>query len=171
MLRLQVDLNTSTFFGFLYATSRSRAEHTIGDMGQLTISEVAGRVGLRASAIRYYEQVGILAPARRVSGQRRYDGAVVQRLAVMRRAQEVGFTLEEIRELFGGSGKGTPVSTQWKNIARRKLVELDAQIERIRTMKGLLQNLQTQCVCETIEQCGAGILAHGFHSSLARRKS
>ena len=69
-------------------------------MTQLSISEVARQVGLRPSAIRYYEQMRILSPARRVSGQRRYDVAVVYQLAVLRRAQEVGFTLDEIRKLF-----------------------------------------------------------------------
>ena len=127
-------------------------------MAQLSISEVARQAGLRASAIRYYEQIGILAPARRVSGQRRYEMAAVHRLAVVRRAQEAGFSLTEIRRLFFGFQPSLPVSERWKSLAARKLVELDEQIEKIRLMKELLQRIQSRCGCETIEQCGAAIL-------------
>ncbi|MGP0073035.1 MAG: MerR family transcriptional regulator [Bryobacteraceae bacterium] len=127
-------------------------------MAQFSISEVGRRVGLRTSAIRYYEQIGILEPVRRVSGQRRYDDAVLYRLAVVRRAQEAGFTLDEIRRLFVGFPRSTPVSARWKSIAERKLVELDARIEQIQSMRKLLNKLLARCTCETVERCGAGIL-------------
>jgi MerR family transcriptional regulator, redox-sensitive transcriptional activator SoxR len=119
---------------------------------------VARQVGLRASAIRYYEDVGILARARRVSGQRRYDETVLFRLAVVRRAQEAGFTLDEIRRLFFGFSQSTPVSERWKKIAERKMVELDARIEQIQSMRMLLKKLLSCCECETVEKCGEGIL-------------
>ncbi len=127
-------------------------------MAQWSISKIAREVGLRASAIRYYEQIGILEPARRVSGQRRYDETVLYRLAVVRRAQEAGFTLDEIRQLFFGFLPSTPISERWKKIAERKMLELDARIRQIQSMQGLLKKLQTCCECETVERCGAGIL-------------
>jgi MerR family redox-sensitive transcriptional activator SoxR len=127
-------------------------------MPPLSISAVARQVGLRTSAIRYYEQIGILAPARRVSGQRRYDETVLYRLAVVQRAQDAGFTLDEIRRLFFGFSPATPVSERWKRIAERKLVELDAKIAKIQSMRKLLEKLQSCCECETVERCGAGIL-------------
>jgi MerR family transcriptional regulator, redox-sensitive transcriptional activator SoxR len=127
----------------------------------LSISEVGRKVGLRASAIRYYEQIGILARTRRVSGQRRYDETVLYRLAVVRRAQEAGFTLDEIRQLFFGFAQSTPVSQRWKQIAERKMVELDARMEQIQSMRKLLKKLQSCCECETVERCGAGILRSG----------
>ncbi len=136
-------------------------------MAYLTISQAARQVGLRASAIRYYEEVGILAPAPRAGGQRRYDSAVVHRLAVVRRAQEVGFTLAEIRELFCGFPRSMPVSARWKAMANRKLVELEAKIDQMRSMQELLQNLQNRCACHTVEQCGAGILQRGFRERVA----
>ncbi len=128
-------------------------------MPQLSISEVARQVGLRTSAIRYYEDIGILERARRVSGQRRYDETVLYRLAVVRRAQEAGFTLDEIRQLFFGFVPSTPIFQRWKKIAERKIVELDARIEQIQSMRTLLKQLQSCCECETVERCGAGILA------------
>jgi len=136
-------------------------------MALLSISEVARQVGLRASAIRYYEQMGILTPARRVSGQRRYDTSVLYRLAVVRRAQEAGFSLDEIRRLFFGFGKSTPISARWRKTAESKIAELDARIAQIRTMKDLLLKLQDCCQCETVEQCGAGILRSGFGEARA----
>ncbi len=133
----------------------------------MTISEVGRKVGLRTSAIRYYEQIGILARAPRVSGQRRYDETVLYRLAVVRRAQEAGFTLDEIRQLFFGFSASTPVSQRWKKIAERKMVELDARLDQIQSMRQLLKKLQACCECETVERCGAGILKSG----LAARRS
>jgi len=127
-------------------------------MTQWSISEIGRKVGLRASAIRYYEQIGILERARRVSGQRRYDETVLFRLSVVRRAQEAGFTLDEIRQLFFGFSPSTPVSERWKRIAERKMVELDARIEQIRSMRKVLKKLESCCECETVERCGARIL-------------
>ena len=76
-------------------------------MSQLTISQVARQVGLNPSAIRYYEHLGILPRAFRVSGQRRYDRSVLYRLAVVQRAREAGFALDEIKALFFGFAEGT----------------------------------------------------------------
>ena len=63
---------------------------------ELTIGEVARRAGIRTSAIRYYESVGLLPAPPRMSGRRRYDPSIVQRLAVLHLAQEAGFTMAEI---------------------------------------------------------------------------
>src|ERR1700732_2577493 len=93
-------------------------------MRPLTITQVAKQFGLRPSALRYYEQIGILLPANRVSGRRRYDGAALRRLAVIQRARQLGFSLDEIRELFGGFRPGTPASQRWQELSQRKLAEL-----------------------------------------------
>jgi len=71
-------------------------------MAQLTISQVAQEIRLRPSAIRYYENIGLLPQAERLSGQRRYDPTVLYRLAIIQRARQLGFTLSEIRHLFFG---------------------------------------------------------------------
>lgn len=127
-------------------------------MVHLTISEVARQVGLRPSAIRYYEQIKVLPSAPRISGQRKYDLHAVYQLTVLRRAQEVGFTLAEISQLFSGFQRSTPVSARWRNLAERKQIELDAQLARIHSMKDVLNRLQTRCECETVSECGAKIL-------------
>jgi DNA-binding transcriptional MerR regulator len=86
---------------------------------QLTISEVARQVGLQPSAIRYYEKIGLLPPAHRMSGQRRYDTTVLYRLAVIQRARQSGFTLDEIRRLFFGFRGGTRASERWEQLSQK----------------------------------------------------
>jgi MerR family redox-sensitive transcriptional activator SoxR len=122
----------------------------------MSISEVARQVGIRASAIRYYEQIGILQPAQRVSGQRRYDRTALYRLAIVQRARQTGFSLDEIRKLFFGFRDRTPVSERWRKLSGKKLLELDARIEEIRSMKNLLVQIQ-KCRCDAIDQCGKGM--------------
>jgi MerR family redox-sensitive transcriptional activator SoxR len=130
-------------------------------MPQLTISEVARQVGLQPSAIRYYERIGILPPAQRISGQRRYDTTVFYRLAVIQWARQVGFTLEEIRQLFFGFRNVTRASERWQKLSRRKLVELDVLMDGIKTVRRLLKKMMQNCRCDTLEQCGKGIFRSG----------
>jgi MerR family redox-sensitive transcriptional activator SoxR len=133
-------------------------------MALLSISEVARQVGLKPSAIRYYEQIGILLPAQRMSGQRRYDTTVLHRLAVIQRARQTGFTLDEIRELFFGFREAAPASQRWQKLSRRKLAELEALTAQIKTMQRLLQRMMDCCRCDTLDQCGKGILRKGLAS-------
>ena len=127
----------------------------------MTISEVARQVGLRPSAIRYYEQLGILPSAERRGGQRRYDTSVLYRLAVIQRARQAGFSLDEIRALFFGFRDGTRAETRWSRLADRKLSELQALVEQIESMQNLLHRLKENCHCETLEVCGKAILDRG----------
>jgi MerR family transcriptional regulator, redox-sensitive transcriptional activator SoxR len=131
-------------------------------MPQLTVSEVARQVGLQPSAIRYYERIGVLLPAQRISGQRRYDNTVLHRLAVIQRARQTGFTLDEIRQLFFGFRDDTPASKRWRQLSRRKLAELESQLERIKTMQHLLRRMMQRCRCDTLDECGRGIFHKTF---------
>ena len=131
-------------------------------MSQLTISEVALAAALRPSAIRYYESIGILQPAQRVGGKRRYDRTAVYRLALVRRAQETGFSLDEIRKLFFGFRKSTPISERWRKLTERKLAELGEMEKQIQHMQAVLRKLRRCCSCESIDQCGSGIFESGF---------
>jgi len=127
-------------------------------MPQLTISEVAQQVGLQASAIRYYERIGLLPTAPRVSGQRRYDTSALYRLAIIQWARRLGFTLDEIRRLFFGFRNVTRASERWQTLSRKKLAELDGLMDRIKTVRRLLKKMMRNCSCETLDQCGKGIL-------------
>ena len=125
-------------------------------MPRMQISEVGRQAGVRASTIRYYEQIRILEPPARQSGQRRYDRSVLYRLALIQRAQQTGFTLQEIRKLFFGFAPGTPISARWRKLSEKKLEELEALIDQIKAMQDLLLQIQN-CRCEAVEQCGKAI--------------
>src|SRR5579859_4085358 len=135
-------------------------------MPLLRISEVVQQVGLQASAIRYYEQIGLLPPALRISGQRRYDTTALYQLAIIQRAKQLGFTLEEIRQLFFGFRNVTRASERWQKLSQRKLAELDVLMDGIRTMRGLLKKMVQDCRCDTLDQCGKGIFQSKYGNLL-----
>ncbi len=117
----------------------------------LSIGEVAERTGLRASALRYYEEAGLIRPAARVSGRRHYDPAVLDRLRVVACAQEAGFSIAEVRELLGGTDEPP---ARWRALAERKLVEVDAVIEKAQATRRLLEE-SLRCNCVALEDCAA----------------
>jgi len=121
-------------------------------MTELSISEVARQAGIRASAIRYYESVGLLPPPRRVNGQRRYHADILRRLAFIQAAQAVGFSVAEMQTLLYELGGDVPLSTRWQSLAQRKLAEVDALILRAQSVKRMLLN-GVHCGCPDIEQC------------------
>src|ERR1700689_5253695 len=130
-------------------------------MPQLYISEVARQVGLRPSAIRYYEQIGLLPPAQRMGKQRRYDTTALYRLAIIQRARQLGFTLDEIRQLFFGFGNVTRASERWRKLSKQKLVELGNLMDGIKAARRLLKKMTGICRCETLDQCGKAIFQSG----------
>jgi MerR family transcriptional regulator, redox-sensitive transcriptional activator SoxR len=131
-----------------------------GVADDLSISDVAHVSGLRTSAIRYYEQIGILPRATRKNGQRRYDNSALFRLAVVHRARETGFTLEEIRQLFFGFPPGTPPPKRWHQLSQRKIAELRNRMKRLKLMEMLLKRVES-CRCDALDECGGKILRQG----------
>ena len=123
----------------------------------LAISEVARVFGLRTSAIRYYEQIGILPPPLRKNGQRCYDKNVLYRLAVVQRGREMGFTLDEIRELFFGFEPGTSPPKRWHQLSKRKIAELRNRMSRLKMMETLLKRME-KCHCAALQECGEKLL-------------
>jgi MerR family redox-sensitive transcriptional activator SoxR len=116
----------------------------------LRIGEVAEQAGIRTSQIRYYEEIGLLEPPERMSGQRRYDAAVLRRLAVIDVAQRAGLALDDIRELINHGND--PVSDRLREVAERRLPEIDALIERAQRVRTWLQ-AAGDCGCQTIDEC------------------
>jgi MerR family transcriptional regulator, redox-sensitive transcriptional activator SoxR len=116
----------------------------------LGIGELARRVRLRPSALRYYESIGLLPPAERVGGRRVYPTGTVRRVALIRMAQQAGFTLAEIRELLDGGPRGA--TRQWRALAERKLPELDRLIETIQALRAAVAGC-LECGCLSFETC------------------
>ena len=123
---------------------------------ELTIGVVARRTGLRPSAIRYYESVGLLAAPPRVGDRRRYDSRVLRQLAVIGVAQQAGFTIAEIKTLLHGFDAETSAAARWRALAERKLPEIDALIARAHEMKRLIE-ASLHCGCLTLEECALSL--------------
>ena len=118
----------------------------------LSIGEVATRAGVRTSALRYYESIGLLPAPKRVNGRRCYEESILQRLALVQLAQQAGFTMSEIGEFLHGFTADTPPAERWQAMAHKKLAELEAVITRAQQMKRLLEH-GLRCDCLRLEEC------------------
>jgi len=118
----------------------------------MKIGELAGRSGLNASAIRYYERRGLLPAPHRAGGQRRYAADALDRVLLIHFASEMGFTLSEIKVFLNGLRDDAPVGPRWKKLAYRKIQEVDQSIRRSRRLKSLLEHL-LHCRCISLQVC------------------
>jgi MerR family redox-sensitive transcriptional activator SoxR len=122
------------------------------DDATLTIGQLAARFELNASAIRYYERVGVLPAPARTSGQRRYGTEAVRRLEVLEVAKRAGFTLDEAKLLLQGADAGSPAFASLRELATRKLPEVEALITRAQEMREWLL-VATDCECTSLDVC------------------
>jgi DNA-binding transcriptional MerR regulator len=118
----------------------------------LTIGAVAAMTGRSTSAIRYYEQIGLLPEPVRVGGRRRYDQAAVRTLAVIETGQRAGLALDEIKVLLAASPGDPAAVERLREVASRKLPEVVALIERSELVRGWLE-LAARCECPDLGQC------------------
>jgi DNA-binding transcriptional MerR regulator len=125
----------------------------------LTIGELARRTGVATSALRYWEQFGLLPAPARVSGQRRYPQSAVETVGVIVFLRDVGFTLRELGTLVGGTS-GSSALEGWRELARRKLTELDERIAHAQAARHVLAHA-VDCPHENILECStfAGVVA------------
>jgi MerR family transcriptional regulator, redox-sensitive transcriptional activator SoxR len=114
----------------------------------MSIGETARQAGLRASTLRYYESIGLLPEAARISGRRHYDESVLQRLEVIRTGQRAGFTLDELRLLFDDM----LVGAGWHELVQRKLHDLNALLNNVQRMKRLLEDIM-ECDDTALAEC------------------
>lgn len=99
---------------------------------QLKIGEVSKRSGIGIEALRFYEKSGLLdRPGRTFSGYRLYDEGVLERLAFIKQAQVLGFTLDEIKEIIAHKQKGVSPCAEVREIVRTRLKELDERIKQM----------------------------------------
>jgi len=105
----------------------------------LRIGEVAEATGISVEALRFYERRGLLGrPARTASGYRAYDETVLERLAFIKRAQAIGFSLDEITDILEMRGRGEAPCLEVREAARRKLAELDVRLRDLRRYRNEL---------------------------------
>jgi len=118
---------------------------------KLTIGEVARQAGLRSSAIRYYEDRGVLPRPERTHRHWRYSSHVFQQLACIQLAQAAGFSMAEIQTLVSGFDESAPLGVRWRSLAGQKLAELDVLISRAQGMKRVLEE-GMRCQCLDLDQ-------------------
>ena len=119
----------------------------------LSIGAVAARAGVRVSALRFYEERGLIRSQRSDGGQRRYGRAVLRRVAFIQVAQRVGLTLEEIGRALEGLPDDDGLSAEdWRRLSKRWRPMLD---ERIRLLESLRDELDSciGCGCLSLERC------------------
>lgn len=119
----------------------------------IAIGEVARRAGIAPSALRFYEQQGLLSAQRTAGGQRRYTRSVLRRLAFVRAAQNVGLSLQEIRDALASLPDArTPTSADWARLSRTWRARLDDQIRGLEALRDGL----TACIgcgCLSLRRC------------------
>jgi MerR family redox-sensitive transcriptional activator SoxR len=119
----------------------------------LTIGEVSARSGLAPSALRYYESEGLIVSTRTSGDRRRYQRAVLRRLAVIRAAQQVGLSLEDIRLAFTRFAPDqAPTKREWSQLSATWRPLLDRRIAELQQVRDNLHNC-VGCGCLSMTQC------------------
>ena len=120
---------------------------------ELTIGEVAARSGVAASAIRFYEAQGLVTARRTEGNQRRYDRAVLRRIALIQAGRAAGIPLERIRQALDTLPAGrTPTRRDWERFSRAWRKDID---RRIATLQAIRDRMTTciGCGCLSIDRC------------------
>jgi MerR family redox-sensitive transcriptional activator SoxR len=118
----------------------------------MKIGQLARFAGVNASAIRYYEKLGLVAAPLRTGGQRHYPSDALNRVLLIRFASDMGFMLGEVRVFLNGLRDDVPVGPRWKELAHRKIQEVEEGIRRSRRLKSLLEHL-LHCRCVSLRVC------------------
>lgn len=122
-------------------------------MELMSIGAVSERTGVAPSALRYYESEGLISSVRAPSGHRRYRHEILRRVSFIRLAQQVGLSLDEIREALASLPDArTPTQRDWERLAKSWTPRLDAQIELLERMRDRL----TACIgcgCLSLRVC------------------
>ena len=125
-------------------------------MGQaLKIGQLAQRAAVNLQTIRYYEREGLLPePPRLSSGYRLYTDSMVRRVRFIKRAQEIGFSLAEIRELLSLRADGRRERNEVRAIAQAKIADIEDKMRTLKAMKTVLNRLTERCSgCGPASEC------------------
>ncbi|MGG7645016.1 Cu(I)-responsive transcriptional regulator [Rhodovulum sp. YNF3179] len=119
----------------------------------MNIGEVAQRSGLPAKTIRYYEEIGLVAPPRDANGYRAFRESDLHKLAFLGRARALGFTIEDCRALLALYEDHSRASADVKRIARLHLDRIDEKITELQAMRGTLSQLIEACAGDNRPDC------------------
>jgi MerR family transcriptional regulator, mercuric resistance operon regulatory protein len=118
------------------------------------IGTLSRRTGVNIETIRYYERSGLLPePARTAAGYRAYGSADAERLQFIRRARDLGFSIEEVRRLCGLADRKSRSCRAVQAIAREHLADVRAKIVDLRRMEKVLAGMVAECERGTMPEC------------------
>ena len=115
----------------------------------MSIGEIAEATGVPATALRYYEQIGLVPPPPRVGGRRRFGAGSIRRVHSIQLCRAAGFSLAETAVLLDDRSPGRAASRQ---LAVEKLKELDRHLEQLHGARELIE-LGMRCTCPSVEEC------------------
>jgi MerR family redox-sensitive transcriptional activator SoxR len=119
----------------------------------VTIGDLARRAGVATSALRYYEQLGLISAERTAGGQRRYARATLRRVAFVRAAQTVGLSLDEVRAALARlPDERTPSKTDWNKVSVTWIRRIDERIAELQRLRETL-NSCVGCGCLSLRTC------------------
>jgi MerR family transcriptional regulator, redox-sensitive transcriptional activator SoxR len=119
----------------------------------LSIGDLSARSGVAPSALRFYEEVGLIGSERTSGNQRRYPRHMLRRIAFVRAAQRVGLSLDEIGEALASLPSGrTPTKADWERVSRTWTARLDGQIADLQRLKAKLTGC-IGCGCLSMRTC------------------
>jgi MerR family copper efflux transcriptional regulator len=119
----------------------------------MNISEVGKRSGLPPKTIRFYDDIGLIQPKRDSNGYRIFSEADLHRLAFLRRARALGFSVQECRQLLALYHDETRASADVKALAREHLARIDKQLEELTQMRRTLAELIESCAGDNRPDC------------------
>ena len=123
-------------------------------MDKFGIGRLAELTGVKVPTIRFYEQIGLLgAPSRTRGGQRRYDARTVARLTFIRHARDLGFEVDEVRQLLALADRPDVPCGSVDAIARRQVARIDAKLKRLRAVRRELKRVITACHAARVRDC------------------
>lgn len=111
-----------------------------------SIGDVSSRTGVSITALRYYDEIGLVSPTTRIGGKRRFDERAIGRVNFVVRAKEAGFTLDEIGEILDER------PATWATVVDSKLRELRERQRRLGVMIDMLEEVR-ECGCDVLEEC------------------
>jgi len=119
----------------------------------MNISDAGARSGLPPKTIRFYEEIGLITPTRQANGYRDFSEDDLHRLAFLRRARALGFSIDECRQLLGLYTDKSRASADVKALATAQLARIDAQLAELHEMRRTLANLVSACAGDARPDC------------------
>ena len=142
---------------------------------EMSVGQVARRAGVKVSTLHFYEQKGLIQSWRNAGNQRRYDRSVLRRIAVIKTAQQLGMSLQEVTLALSHLPKDhAPTEKEWRVMADGWKLQLDERISRLQTLRNNLDEC-IGCGCLSINKCKLrnpqDILAQSGNGAVLWKKS